>query len=196
TIRGTVANATLENFHADAQANIVGYERNIDTVISQGDNFTLPFQSKPEERGVIFNISIPAEDYDLFTDVACQVLRPDSSTEFNSAFDYRTKTVPILFSENDSSANANNYILSIRPALALPERAHAWRLHITEQRYTRHNTYCIVSPSDIALFPFHSQALNFTSTTELPIPPNGYRNYGMVELSRSSEDKISVPIVW
>ncbi len=198
TVAMKLANSTMQSYRAEANCAINGYEKTIDTTIAQGDEFLLPFSSHPDERGVIFNISFPAEDYEQFTDIACQVLRPDSSSVFNSALDYRTKVVPVLFSPSSDSTSKNdgNYLLSIRPALALPDQPHPWRLHIEEQRYSRQETYFHAEPHEISLPPYQSTELNFVSTSQAPTPPEGYRNFGTVELSRSSDEKISFPVLW
>jgi len=201
-VQTTIANPSLLNYHSEPSATIIGYERTIDTLITESDQFRLPFSENAGERGVLFDISLPAEDYDLFTDVACQVLRPDSSAEFNSAFDYRKKIVPILFqaeqSEDSSqtSSSKGNYTLFIRGGLALPDRAHPWHLHIVETRYAQHNTYLAPSPSELVLPPYQSQELEFLSSEKLPIAPAGYRLFGSMDLKKTDQDAIRIPIVW
>ncbi len=200
-LRTEIANPSLLDYEAEPEASIAGYERTIDTVLTESDLFTLPFSAQPGERGVVFNISLPADDYDLFTDIACQVLHPDSSAVFNSAFDYRTKIVPVLFGsqKDDSSASADisgNYLLYIRGGLALPDRPHPWRLHIVEQRYLQHSTYLAPTPSELSLTPYQSQELEFQSSRSAPSAPEGYRRFGSMELKKSDKDEIQVPIQW
>lgn len=97
-VRAEVTNPTSQPYSADPEADILGYDRTIDTVIASGDSFTMPFSPRDGERLALFDISMPATDWDLFTDVTCMVLKPDSSALFNSAFDYRYKMVPVNFS--------------------------------------------------------------------------------------------------
>ncbi len=190
------------NYHAEPQANISGYERTIDTLIAESDEFSLPFFAKPGERGVVFDVSIPAEDYDLFTDIACQVLHPDSSAVFNSAFDYRKKTVPVLFGSEDNedssgtSSGNGNYVLYIRGGLALPDRPHPWHLHIVERRYPQQDTYLAPTPAELSLFPYQSQELKFLSNQPAPIAPPGYRLFGSMDLKKSDQDIIRIPVEW
>jgi tripeptidyl-peptidase-2 len=200
TLGTTIANSTLLNYHAEPQATIDGYERTIDTEIAESDVFTLPFTSRAGERGVVFDISLPAEDYDLFTDIACQVLHPDSSAAFNSAFDYRKKIVPLLFDaqdNGDSSASANgNYLLSIRGGLALPDHPHHWRLHIVERRFIHQGAFLAATPTQLTLPAYQSQSVEFVSNQTTPITPAGYRLFGNMNLKKSDQDIIRIPIEW
>jgi tripeptidyl-peptidase-2 len=202
TLVTTVANPSLLNYRAEPQANIKGYERTIDTLITESDEFKLPFSAKPGERGIVFDVSLPAEDYDLFTDIACQVLHPDSSAAFNSAFDYRKKTVPILFGSEDNedssgtSSGNGNYTLYIRGGLALPDRPHPWHLHIVERRYPQQDTYLPPTPTELSLPPYQSQELKFLSNQPAPIAPPGYRLFGSLDLKKSDQDIIRIPVEW
>ncbi len=147
-VRAVVSNSCERSFGAQPGAMVLGYERTIDTVIVASDGeitgqrlrladlFTLPFAAGPDERAVVFDISMPADDWNLFTDIACQVLRPDSSAIYNSAFDYRQKIVPVTFTgkgavsheedmddgqsaeEGDSSAGADH---SAQPMRSMAE---------------------------------------------------------------------------
>jgi hypothetical protein len=165
----------------------------------------MQFQARPAERGVIFDVSIPAEDYDLFTDIACQVLRPDSSAVFNSAFDYRTKTVPVSFTNaesEDTTGSSNSdpattkYTLYIRGGLALPDRPHPWHLRIVERRYLQSQPYLSATPSMISLRPFQSEELELHSDKEAPLTPAGYRLFGNLELRKTELETTSVPVKW
>ena len=202
TLEAEIANPTLLSYHTEPSATISGYERTIDTLLSESDQFTLPFSAKPGERGVVFDISIPAEDYDLFTDIACQVLHPDSSAAFNSAFDYRKKSVPILFDAQGSgdtsgiSNSSGNYLLSIRGGLALPDHSHPWHLHIVEKRFVQQGTYLSCTPAELSLPPYQSQELEFISNQSLPAAPLGYRLFGSMELKKTAQDIIQFPIEW
>jgi tripeptidyl-peptidase II len=201
TLEATIANSTPLNYRAEPQANITGYERTIDTLITESDQFTLSFSGKPGERGVVFDISLPAEDYDLFTDIACQVLHSDSSASFNSAFDYRTKTVPILFGsqgiEDSSGTNDNgNSLLFIRGGLALPDHPHPWHLHIVERRYLQHGTYLAPTPTELSLPSYQSQELEFISNSSAPSVPSGYRLFGSMDLKKTDQDIIRIPVEW
>ncbi len=202
TVGATISNPSLSNYRAVPQANISGYERTIDTLITESDQFTLPFSGKPGERGVVFDVSNPAEDYDLFTDIACQVLRPDSSAAFNSAFDYRKKTVPILFGSQDDEDSSEahdsggNYLLVIHGGLALPDHPHPWHLHIVERRFMQQGTYLAPTPTELSLPPYQSQELEFISNSPAPHVPAGYRLFGSVDLKKTDQDIIRIPIEW
>src|SRR5665213_175155 len=200
-IRATIANPSVLDFAAHPSAEVSGYERTIDTLLTTSDAFTLPFTARPGERGVLFNVELPPEDYDLFTDIACQVLRPDSSAVFNSAFDYSKKVVPVFFDsdqKNDSSADAGSntqYVLTIRGGVALPDRPHPWHLHIVEERFLQHGIYLSPTPDQIALPPFQSQTAEFEADTPASQIPDGYRLFGSINL-RQGEDNMRIPERW
>lgn len=201
-IRASISNPSLLDYSARVSANVSGYERTIDTLLTTGDSFTLPFAARPGERGVIFRVSLPPEDYDLFTDIACQVARPDSSTVFNAAFDYSTKVVPVFFDsqdQSDSSSNIGNatpYVLFIRGGLALPDRPHPWYLHIVEERYLQHGTYLNATPAQLSLPPFQSQIVEFQGDNLAPRTPDGYRLFGSMDLRTSGDDVVRIPVRW
>ncbi len=201
-LRTTIANPSLLNYEAEPAVNITGYERTIDTLITESDMFTLPFAPRQGERGVVFEVSIPPEDYDQFTDIACQVLHPDSTALFNSAFDYSKKTVPILFESKESEDTSEtkngdgSYVLTIRGGLALPDHPHPWHLHIVEQRYREHDAYLTPTITQLSLPPYQSQDLYFRSDRPVPVPPTGYRNFGNLDLKKTEKDTIRIPLQW
>ncbi len=200
SVRLQIANPTEQFYSAQSSATANGYERVIDTVITESDEFLLPFSSRNGERGVLFDISMPAEDFNLFTDITCQVLKPDSSAVFNSALDYRTKSVPVSFDESGSQDTSQqsdpSYTLLLQGALALPNRPHRWHLHIVEHRYLQQQQYLSSSPTLLSLPPFQSEELVLNSDQTAPAIPSGYRLFGTIELKKSDQETIDFPIVW
>ncbi len=193
TIRAEIANPSLLDYSAQANGEVAGYERTIDTLIDSNDEFSLPFTTRAGERGVIFYITIPKADWDLVTDVTCQVLLPDSSAAFNSAFDDASKTVPVFF-DADSSRTA--YRLFIRPGFALPDRAHPWHLHLVEDRYLDHGVYLTATPERVALPPYQSRNVSLGSDQPAPSPPEGYRLFGTLNLQKSKGEVVRLPVRW
>jgi len=201
-IRATLSNPSLLDYQVRASGVVSGYERTIDTVLTTADEFTLPFTPREGERGVLFQISLPPEDYNLFTDIACQVLRPDSNAVFNSAFDYSSKIVPVIFesqgSEETSASDriAAKYVLHIRGGLALPDRAHPWHLHIVEERYVQHGAYLTANPEQVLLSPFQSQNMHFNADNPAQRIPEGYRLFGSIELRQGDDEIVKIPVRW
>ncbi|MDP4288265.1 MAG: S8 family serine peptidase [Bacteroidota bacterium] len=219
-IRSVVANPSERTFSAQPDATVLGYERTFDTLISSSDSFVLPFAARAGERAVLFDVSLPAADYDLFTDITCQVLRPDSSAVFNSAFDYRRKLVPVNLSGSMSSTEAADaddstlsggeessangqasigdrsapYTLFIRGGLALPDRAHPWHLRIHEMRYLQNEQDLTSAPSMLRLSPYQSGELELRSEKPMMHPPKGYRFIGQIELKKNEQEEIRIPI--
>ncbi|HET6512600.1 MAG TPA: S8 family serine peptidase, partial [Candidatus Kapabacteria bacterium] len=87
-----VTNTHSELLQLQSDGELIGYERMIDTVIEQGDIFSLDFKQRADEDAVKFDFMLSREDYNLFTDITLQILRHDSSAVYNSAFDLRSKS--------------------------------------------------------------------------------------------------------
>ena len=204
-LRLNLSNPTERPFSAQPDCNIPGYQRTFDTVITASDLFTMHFTARPGEKSAFFEVSMPAEDYNLFTDITCMVMKPDSGSVFNSAFDYRKKMIAVTFgetgdSEDSSSASKpdadNNFLLYIRGGLALPDRKHRWHLRIKESRYLQKSESLFSEPSQVTIQPFQSQDIDLNSSSQLAPPPMGYHYFGMINLKKSDQETIKLPVTF
>ncbi len=201
--RLSITNPTLRAFSAQTECSITGYQRTFDTVINSSDLFTQHFTPRPGEKSVLFEITLPAEDYNLFTDITCMVQKPDSGAVYNQAFDYRKKNVAINFGDlpetEDSTESAkadpkNSYLLYVRGGLALIDRKNRWHVHVKETRYLSSSSYLSAEPSRISIQPYQTQDLDLSSGNAMVAPPTGYKYIGILELKRSDQETVKFPI--
>ncbi|MFI5264162.1 MAG: S8 family serine peptidase, partial [Candidatus Kapaibacterium sp.] len=175
---------------------VAGYERMIDTIISEGDTYLYPFSARSGENGVSFDFLLSRGDYNLFTDIALQILKPDGSTAFNGGFDLRDARAPIMFEKNDTE----NYTLKFRGGLADPDKPHRFRLLIRERRIVepknKNETIgCNLSPSSQILYPAETEYFTISPKDEIPELPNGYWFYGGM-VFRSGFGAVRIPLVF
>jgi len=189
----TLTNPTHRSYTASVQGIVTGYSRTIDTVL-MGDVFSLPFTARAGERMVQYEISMPAEDFNLFTDIACMILRTDSSAAYNSAFDYRRKNVNLTLAGGGDSTE--DLFLYIRGGLALPDHSHLWHLRIRETRLLQNDRYLGSTPSQLNLPPFQSQDVDLWTSKSATSLPSGYKWTGTMELAKSDQEKIRIPITF
>jgi hypothetical protein len=150
----------------------------MDTVIRKGDTYLYQFKARPDENNISFDVALSREDYNLFTDIALQILKPDSSTAFNGGFDLRDARASMTFESNDTES----YTLKFRGGLADPEKPHPFRLIIRERREFDSKippqTPYIFDIGTDNLFPQQTEYLTIPSyipPLELPL---GYWYYG------------------
>ncbi|MDP4219968.1 MAG: S8 family serine peptidase [Bacteroidota bacterium] len=183
---------SLESGHIDVE----GYQRYIDTIISEGDTYLYRFKAHPGEGAISFSCSLSREDYDLFTDIAFQILRPDQSAAVNAGFDLRDAKIRLEFAKNDSLT----YTLKFRGGLADPAKPSPFRLVIRECRELESkNRYesleCMVSPSSKFLNPSQSEYFLVSSKDQIPELPDDYVFYGDLAF-RLGPDNIKVPVTF
>ncbi len=176
-----------------ARATIDGYERFIDTTISSADVFTLPFSKYGNEGRASFDVTLEKKDYNLFTDISLQILRPDSSSVYNGAFDWAAETAHVSFTATDTTA----YMLKFRGGLATPEKPHTFKLHIRERREFDAVTSgfkCTISSGVKHLYPAEREQFYFQKNISIPLLPPGYRFYGSLMAVDAGNNQIEFPI--
>lgn len=176
------------SFSSDVE--VLGYERMIDTLITSGDTYTLPIRANSIDDGARFHITLSREDYNRFTDITCQVIRPDSSVIFNGPFDMREQMVSIGLNPKDSTT----YTLLFRGGLALPDRPNPFRLRIHERRLTERPLAAQVDPARTEIAPGQTESFSLKSNRELPAIPEGYNWYGTLRMKLDTDEQIKYPI--
>jgi subtilisin family serine protease len=173
------------------RALVTGYERLIDTIITEGDSYIYQFKARSGENNVVFDFGLSREDYDLFTDISLQILRTDESTVFNGGFDLRDAQARTTFGKNDSQ----NYILKFRGGLADPDKRHPFRLIISERREleTNKNSEGRCKISNPSLSPAETEYLDIPSISAPQELPSGYHYYGEINF-HSNIGNVRLPI--
>src|SRR5207253_2213459 len=151
-------------------AQVIGYEHIIDTIISEGDTYLYEFKSRSGENNISFHVDLSREDYDLFTDIGLQILKPDGSAVFNGAFDLREAEARMTFIKNDTST----YVLKFRGGLANPQNSHPFRLLIRERREVEsaksNDVVCTLGDSLTKLYPAQSEDLTIPAIKNMKEP--------------------------
>ncbi|MBS1903745.1 MAG: S8 family serine peptidase [Bacteroidetes bacterium] len=173
-------------------ATVDGYERYIDTVIAVSDSFTMPFTAGENDHAANFDVSLDRADYNLFTDISLQILRPDSSAVHNGAFDWRDASARVLFSAHDTT----HYVLKFRGGLADSDKPHSFTLHIHETREfdpMDKDSKAYVATTVKRLYPGQTERFSFERTKTLPALPQGYHYNGTISCGLD-DGKMEIPI--
>jgi tripeptidyl-peptidase-2 len=186
------AELNMESTHME----IAGYERMLDTLITESDTYLYQFKPHSGENGISFDFSLSREDYNLFTDIALQILKPNGSTAFNGGFDLRDAHTRINFKEKDSQT----YTLKFRGGLADPDKPHAFRLLIRERRTIESKNKndgfeCKVTPSSQTLYLAESEYFSISPKSEILDLPKGYSYYGEFSF-RTQTATVRFPVIF
>jgi tripeptidyl-peptidase-2 len=187
-----ITNGSTVPIEAQTDAEILGYERTFDTTISRGDLFTMPVTVSSDVTGIEYHLSLSREDYNQFTDITAQIVKPDSSAPVNSAFDYREKDVKISFEHEAGEA----YMLLFRGGRANPERVKPITLRVRERRILSSSIGATVSSASKTLSPQQTETYDLTSTRVLPAIPDGFHFFGDVRMKHGSESTLMLPITF
>jgi hypothetical protein len=177
-----------------ARADILGYEKYIDTTLKESDTYTYQFKARPGEISASFAFSLSREDYNLFTDIAYQILKPDGSAVVNGGFDLRDARAKFEFTKNDTIS----YTLKFRGGLADPQKPHPFRLLIRERRELEpKNKYealsAKITPQAQTLFPAQTEYFTLSGQDPVSDLPSGYSFYGALSL-KTADGRILIPI--
>lgn len=189
--RLSITNLSSLELSTKADAEILGYERVLDTTIRRSDELRVPFHQIGDESAVEFDADIPKEDYNHFTDIAFQALREDSVSVLNNAFDYHEKAGKITFDEGDHS----NYTLLIKGGLALNDRLKDFRVLLRERRMISSIGATLDSPHHV-YFPDQTEPYDLSSTRDLPDLPAGYNFYGNILLHPQTDVTVKIPVTF
>lgn len=175
-------NSTTTMETGASKATIEGYERFFDTTLATGDTYTMNFKRIGFEKICSFDLSLDRKDYNLFTDIAYQILKSDSSAVSNNALDWRTGWVEVKFADNDSAI----YTLKFKGGLADSDKPHTFVLHFRERRIfdPAANDYKVPITMPVTyLYPAQTETVSFIAPQPLPQIPDRYRFYGNLRIS-------------
>jgi tripeptidyl-peptidase II len=186
----SVKNASPKEIDLDFTAGIEGYERLIDTVIKGTDEFLLPFRVNAGDETVVFVVELSRKDYNLFTDIALQILGPNGEAIVNNAFDERSAKAEMKLHAKDTT----EYHLHFRGGLAVPNRGDSFRLLIRERRLLEKGLELRADPSNVELAPSQEERFRVFSTQPQHDIPLGYNLYGSINGKLKNGEKLVVPL--
>lgn len=185
-----VRNTGTKELSLDLAGSVDGYQRMIDTVIKGTDQFAFPFQATAGDEAVIFDIVLSRKDYNLFTDIALQILTPSGEATVNTAFDERHASAEMKLHAKDSTV----YTLFFRGGLAVPNRGESFRLNIRERRILEKRMELRSEPSIVDLAASQEDRIRWFSSQRLPQLPAGYKFYGTISGKMKNGEKLQIPI--
>ncbi len=188
TLMYDIYNGTTRMLEMPIRAEITGYERFVDTLISDGDAFVYEFHQHLGEKSAEFVIELPKEDYDLFTDLSLRIGIPDSDALFNSAFDYHAKTAKVPFGGDTTT----KYKLTLTGAIALPDHSHPFHLHIQERRVLE-SSFTSSQNAIADLAPGATSRSTASFETASARIPHGYRYFGELSARAGGEIRLEIP---
>jgi hypothetical protein len=156
-----------------ADASIVGCTQQGMEAVS-GDMYTRDFSILPGESGVTFDLEMSAEDFNLFTDIAVQVIDKESAALAQEGLTFRKGSLSFTPSrDTDSKAK---YSLRISAAAADPDGKPHWSVKVTEtHRYDDPVKVRVTQgkSSEIALYPDRETGLSLRVDSAPPALPSG-----------------------
>jgi len=185
-----VTNGSTSMLDLQSDAEILACEHTFDTTISSGDLFTMPITPTTDESDIEFRLSLSREDYNQFTDITAQILKPDSSAVVNGAFDYREKDIKLSLEHTAGET----YTLLFRGGRANPERPQPFKLRVRERHILTSSIGAIVNPPTKTLSPQQTETFDLTSTRVLPPIPEGFHYFGVVRMKHPGEGLIKIPL--
>lgn len=186
--RVEITNTSVANLQVDRiVSEIRGYECILDTVITNSDVFEYHFKANPGDASASFDVNLERDDYNLFTDISLQILKPDGTAVFNGGFDLRDSRARVTFEKDDNT----DYMLKFSGGLANPNHNHDFRLIIRERRSydrtkTNENYDCKSSPTELLLYPAQTEYVDLLPHGKLPELSRGFSYYGDCSLHTTS----------
>ena len=133
----------------------------------------MPLSFAPEESTLDLHMEMPASDWNLFTDVAVQVLDTDGEAVLSDGFGYRKLHLHLERPKDGKE----KLTLEIIAATADPaDNSPDWHLSIDEIRRLATTVPVTVEPvqgDGLILYPDHDAALQLQLGATPPAPPTG-----------------------
>ena len=187
-----ITNSSTNSYNFYAEASVEGYERYIDTTIKTSDEFLYKFKANPGENHAEFYLTLPREDYNKFTDIGLQILKPNGEALVNSAFDLRRNSVKIVFLDNDTTT----YSLYFRGGYAVPDTSNSFTLTVRERRVFADEILSKKIKTPTNLESMQTENITLASSKTLPKIPEGFHFYGNLGLRMKNEDYVKVPFTY
>jgi len=149
-----LTNRAMQSFICEAEALLTGY-RLSEEMEEEGSTLLFPVHLGPELAGLDLRISMDAEDWNLFTDVAVQVLDGDGNAVFSSGMSNANLTVS--FDNPDPGAGPVEYTLEINGGRANPEGGEPFTITLVRTyRYADPVTVEVTATEDDDGLVFHT----------------------------------------
>jgi len=191
--RGSVklTSALPSVFHAKASGKLIG------SVVEKVHNlssstWTKSFKVAPGESGVHFRLSMPPEDWNLFTDVAVMILDSEGKAVVSTGMGYRFITLDL-----DAPKPGASYKLKVIGATADPDSTPSWKLRLKEAHlYAKKIPVSVLSKEkgSFVLYPNHPTSLTLKVNGVPPAIPDDATWLVEVKLKDTRRPEFSFPL--
>jgi len=166
------------------------------SVAVSGASWKENFSLAPGESRLTFELSMPAEDFALFTDVALQILDSDGKALVSDGMTFKKSRLE--FEPPTGAKIEAKYTLAVRGATADPAKASpAWSLRVKEQRtYSERVPLTVKQGKEdgIVLYPDHESVLVLQMKSVPPALPEGASWLAEVQLKDAEKEGLLLPL--
>jgi subtilisin family serine protease len=173
-----------------------GFAKMIDTLIEHSDSVWYPFRRIADEKRIQFSVSMKREDYNLFTDIALQIRKPDGKAAAGGGFDLRSTSIGMSFEEKDTT----HYSLFFVGGYADRDKRLPYRLLVNELHEPRESQRSQRAESDkrpLTIYPFQTEEITLV-VERGKSTPRGYRDVYdlLLNVTDHPAKKIVIPYSW
>lgn len=168
-----------EPVRGSISAEMTGYfEEKIERNISS--EFSRSFSIGENEEEVSFELEMSEEDYNLFTDIAVQILDEEEKSIVSDGMSYRF--LKITARRSDGLKEGRKYKLLVSPAHANPDERKKWSLNVKEiHRYKTPTKAEIKNGENVEIFPDTPKEIKISFPT--PPPAIGNNDYYLLNIN-------------
>jgi subtilisin family serine protease len=191
----TLTSGPGQPIRGEGRGTVVGNVTDTDVKLHAA-TWSKSFGVAPGEAGVTFELSVSAEDFNLFTDTAVQVLDSDGKALSSEGLTYRKATLE--FDPPGGAKPDATYTLKVTAATADPGvEPPSWTLHLGEvHRYADPVAIAVTSGKEgkLALYPNHEVTLTLQLKAVPPALPAGAAWLAEVTLKDSERETLQLPL--
>jgi tripeptidyl-peptidase-2 len=182
-------------FRGEGTGDVVGAAVETDAVV-HSPVWSHPFKVAPGESGVAFRLALSPADFDLFTDIAVQVLDKDGKALVSTGLIYRKGTVE--FEPPADAEPGASYTLQVAAATADPDVSHPdWTMHLRElHTYEQPIAVSMTQGKEkrIVLYPELADSVNLRLARVPPALPAGGYWLARLALEDSERGGVRLPL--
>jgi hypothetical protein len=190
----TVISDFPSTIRGDAKGSVLGNITERDQKIKEA-SWSRTFSVAAGEEGVTFDLSLSPRDFNLFTDMAVQVLDAEGKALVSEGMSYRKGSYD--FDPPKGAKPDAKYTLKISAATADPEDdSPSWTLHIRElHRYADPVPLAVKAGKEsLVLYPEHPQDLSLQLKAVPPALPDGAAWLARVTFKDAETEGLVLPL--
>jgi len=174
-----VFNYFYDKSECDVKGKIAGFQRVID-VDDNSDNYEYSFTVDDRQSKVVFDVELPAEIFNLFTDFAVNIKDYSGKDLLQTGLTYKKEKIVFI------PPSTGSFILELLPAFASKE-TQSWQASIKESYYLFKEIE--ISGARYDFYPKIVKNVEFEVDGVLPLAPEGYYLFGEIWLDSTSKNR-------